>query len=253
MFKPTNQNHQASIFITENFLFGRSLKIYLDPYRWHNQYRTCVAENINEEVFRVLFCDGIGAPNASIRVIVGMMDLKDAFGWSDAQLFEQVLFNPLVRSALGLLNLDDEVPAESTYYLFRKRLVEWEKAGNGDLMEKAFFDLTKIQLKLFDVDGSKVRMDSFLMGSNIAWNNRYELIHTALKSAWKENNFAIVKHLIDAEIKYLYELSKENCEKISYRSNKEALESMISQMGAIIHKIVNIPELPSTPLKLAKN
>ena len=247
MFKPTNQNHQANIFHTESFLFGRSLKIYSDPDHWHNQFRTCVVENINEDVFSVLFCDGIGAPNASIRVLVGMMDLKDAFGWSDAQLYEQVLFNPLVRSALGLLNLDDEVPVESTYYSFRKRLVEWEKAGNGDLMEKAFFDLTKIQLKLFDVDGSKVRMDSFLMSSNIAWNNRYELIHTTLKSAWKENNFAIVKHLIDSEIKYLYELSKENCEKISYRSNKEDLETRISQMGVIIHKIVNIPELPSTP------
>lgn len=46
-------------------------------------------------------------PNASIRVLVGMMSLKEGQGWSDEQLFEQCRYNLLVRSALGVMNLTD--------------------------------------------------------------------------------------------------------------------------------------------------
>ncbi len=51
-----------------------------------------------------------------------MLILKEGFGWSDEQLFEAIHFNLLVRRALGLLNLTDEVPVESTYYLFKQRV-----------------------------------------------------------------------------------------------------------------------------------
>lgn len=55
------------------------------------------------------------------------MILKEALGLSDDQIFEQTRFNLLTRSAIGLINTDDMVPTESTYYLFRKRIVENEK------------------------------------------------------------------------------------------------------------------------------
>ena len=67
---------------------------------------------------RDLFDEESGRPNAPIRLLVAMLILKEGFGWSDEQLFEAVHFNLLVRRALGLLNLTDEVPVESTYYLF---------------------------------------------------------------------------------------------------------------------------------------
>lgn len=72
----------------------------------------------------MLFNETTDAPNASVSLLVGMMVIKEAFGWSDSQLFEQCKFNLLVRSALGLYNLNDALPAESTYYLLRKRMYE---------------------------------------------------------------------------------------------------------------------------------
>jgi hypothetical protein len=46
------------------------------------------------------------------------------------------------------------------------------------LFEKAFAQITKTQMIDFYVSGKKIRMDSKLLGSNIAWLSRYELIDT---------------------------------------------------------------------------
>ena len=69
----------------------------------------------------------MGAPNASIQIMVGMMILKEGHGWSDIQLFENSRFNLLTRSALGLFNVNDPLPAESTYYLLRKRIYDHQR------------------------------------------------------------------------------------------------------------------------------
>jgi hypothetical protein len=62
----------------------------------------------------------MGAPNSPVVQLVCMIDLKEAFGWNDSQLFENYRFNLLFRSSLGLLSQDNEVPTDSTYYLFGK-------------------------------------------------------------------------------------------------------------------------------------
>ena len=53
-----------------------------------------------------------------------MMILKEGEGYSDQKLFENCHFNLLTRKVLGLTNIDDPVPAESTYYLLRKRIAD---------------------------------------------------------------------------------------------------------------------------------
>ncbi len=56
-----------------------------------------------------------------------MMILKEGEGYSDQKLFENCHFNLLTRKVLGLTNIDDPVPAESTYYLLRKRIADYYK------------------------------------------------------------------------------------------------------------------------------
>ncbi|MDR1904421.1 MAG: transposase, partial [Treponema sp.] len=135
---------------------------------WHNQFRLQVTNKINEELFKPLFSAENGAPAAPIRVLVGMMILKEGRGISDEQLFESVRFNMLARSALGLLNIDYEPPVESTYYLLRRRIAEYEKKGGENLPDRMFKELTKEQSIEFGVSGKQIRMDSKLLGSNIA-------------------------------------------------------------------------------------
>ena len=178
MFKKSELHTQGNLFSSvPSMLEGKSLSQYKDTDSWHNQFRKQIVSRIDETIFSVLFSAKMGAPNSPVSKLVGMMVLKEAFGWSDFQLFEHCRFNLLVRSALGLFNMNDEIPADSTYYLFRKRIHQHNRENNDDLLQKAFETVTRGQIKDFEVSGKSIRMDSKLFGSNIAWYSPYEIIH----------------------------------------------------------------------------
>ena len=123
MFRKSNNDSQINLFGgVPSMLEGKSKKQFDDTTAWHNQFRAQIISRIDESPYKVLYSDRMGAPNPPVSLLRGMMILKEAMNWSDLQLFEQCRFNILVRSALGLFNLNDEIPAESTYYLLRKRI-----------------------------------------------------------------------------------------------------------------------------------
>jgi hypothetical protein len=240
MFKKSKQNEQLSLFTSSNVLLNnRALKYFNNNLEWHNQFRIQVVQRVDEEVFRPLFSDGVGAPNASVRTIFGMLSLKGAFGLSDAQLFENCQFNFLYRSALGLHNFDESIPVESTYYLFRKRLVDWEKETGEDLYEKAFKQITKSQIIEFNINGKNVRLDSSLLGSNISYTSRYELIHDTLRLAYESTPLLIENLLSETEVTLLKNISNESGNKVSYRSDQSDIRLFLAQFGCIIYKILN--------------
>ena len=239
MFTKTNNPQLALFTETRTLLPEASLKTYRDSKGWHNLFREQITNRIDEELFRPLFCEDNGAPNASIRVLIGMMVLKEARGLSDSQLFEECRFNLLVRMALGLYNMDDSIPAESTYYLLRKRIVEWERAGNENLIEKVFAQVTKEQAIELEINGKKIRMDSKLMGSNICWYSRYELIHEVVGKAYKYLKGERKEVVLSGRERELLESTiKETGGKVSYRSSKAELEMKVAELGEVIYKII---------------
>lgn len=91
MFKKTAPNPQLDMFTAPAMQLGdRACKKYSDPNAWHNQFYSLVTTKIDEEIFKPLFPSGkkSGRPNASIRVLVGMSILKEGYGCSDEDLFE---------------------------------------------------------------------------------------------------------------------------------------------------------------------
>jgi Transposase domain (DUF772). len=242
MFKETDRHTQMDLFsAADNMLSGRSLSFYQDKSAWHNIFRKEVLMRLNEGLFRVLFCNDNGAPNVSVRVLVSMMVLKESQGWSDAQLFEQCQYNILTRSALGLLNIKDPVPAESTYYLFRKRIVYHEKETGENLLEKAFSQLTGDQIRDFQVSGKLLRMDSKLIGSNIAWYSRYELIHESICVFYKSREKYIQKrNLPTSDISLLESIMGEGGNKVVYRSSKTEITTRMKELGKLIYKLLAI-------------
>jgi len=197
MFKKSNKETQLDAFSSIPTMLDRSaLKQYSDQGHWHNQFREQVVMRIDESLFSVLYNNTTGAPNAPARILVGMMILKESFGWSDSQLFEHCRFNLLVRSALGLFNINDPLPVESTYYLLRKRIYDHQKQNGEDLMGKIFAHITSGQIKEFNVNGHSIRMDSKLIGSNIAIFTRYEIIHQTLCMFYKSLDKAAKSKLL---------------------------------------------------------
>jgi len=102
MFKKSTPDKQTDLFSSvTTTLAGKTKKLYDDQRAWHNLFRTQILQRIDETPYRVLFSSRMGAPNASVSLLFSMMVIKEAYGWSDEQLFEQCRFNLLVRSALG--------------------------------------------------------------------------------------------------------------------------------------------------------
>ena len=205
---------------------------------------------MDETICRPLFTEQTGAPNSPVRVLIGMMMLKEANGWSDEQLFEQGRYNLLVRSALGLMNTDDALPTESTYYLFRKRVVDYEKSSGINLIEKIFASVTKGQSTDFQVSGKSIRMDSKLLGSNIAWFTRYELIHETLRLFCKDKKNALLSHpSLTSEKTAIENLLKEKGNKVVYRSTNDEVKTKIGELGVLAYKLLQLfASLSSKPL-----
>ena len=242
MFKESDKNAQLDIFSTPaEHLRGSSQKFYLKDDSWHNVFRDNVLSHINEQIFSVLYCQDNGTPNASIRVLVGMMLLKEGQGWSDDQLFENCNYNLLVRSALGLLTLDDTVPVASTYYRFRRNIVDYNREHNVDLFKECMQSITKSQIVEFNVSGKHIRMDSKLMGSNIAWYSRYELVHETLRLFIKERRGYIYKRSLSKyDLELIKSIEGESGDKVVYYRTKSEIGSRFLALGNLMYLFIRL-------------
>ena len=243
MFKKTDPNPQLDMFTAPSMLLGnRASKKYSDPSAWHNQFYSLVTTKIDEEIVRPLFPEGkkSGRPNASIRILVAMPVLKEGFGCSDEDLFEKCEFDLLTRKGLGLELLTDVTPSIDTYYLFRCRICEYQERTGIDLMQLCFEQIAGSQIRLLKISGKSVRMDSKLIGSNIARQSRYELIHTTLVRFLKTCALTKLSSKQEERAKaYL----KEDSLKTVYRSDSESLQSNLAIIGNfIMDMLVAFPE-----------
>jgi hypothetical protein len=241
MYRESEKERQKGLWTASDTLLGeRSQKLYEDPSGWHNQFRQQITNRIDEDIFKPLYNESMGAPNAPIRILVAMMALKEGMGYSDEQLYSEGRFNLTTRSALGLLNMDDEIPVESTYYLFRKRIVEYEEATGKNLLDEAFCSITKGHCLEFGVAGKHLRMDSKFLNSNIAWYTRYEIVHETIKK-YCHSRAAMASTLNERERKLLEEILEESGRNVSYRSTKEELAVRMEALGWLVYRLLQEP------------
>lgn len=241
MLKKSSKHLQLDMFSSPVSLFsGKVQTVYENPDAWHNLFRKEVIMRIDEELFSPLYSDSQGRPNASIRVMIGMMILKEADGLSDEKIFENCRFNLLYRSALGLLNLSDTIPTESTYYLFRHNVAAYDKENGKNLFAEVFGQTTKDQCIEFGVSGKKIRMDSKLLGSNIAWLSRYELIHKTLELYYKE--IKDNAHLEATLKEKLEDALKMQGDKVVYTHTSQEVKSKLKELGTLISKVLELSE-----------
>jgi len=238
MFKKTAPNPQLDMFTAPSMQLGsRASKKYSAPNAWHNQFYSLVTTKIDEDIFKPLFPEGkkSGRPNASIRILVGMSVLKEGFGCSDEDLFEKCEFDLLTRKALGLELLTDVTPSIDTYYLFRRRICEYQESTGIDLMRQCFEQIAGNQVHLLRISGKSIRMDSKLIGSNIARQSRYELIHTTLVKFLKT---CMLTNLSPKQEEQAKAYLNEDSSKTVYRSDVDTLQSNLSRIGNFIMEIL---------------
>lgn len=238
MFRKSSATSQMDLFSSpEMFLGKRAMKSYSDPQGWHNVFFDLVTSKIDEGIFSVLYKSGnMGAPTASVRILVAMSILKEGFGCSDENLFEKMEFDLLVRKAVGLTKLDDVPPSLDTYYLFNRRLCDHADKTGEDLMEKCFEDITGQQIRQFNISGKSVRMDSKLIGSNIAKYSRYEIVLRTLQKALSHE--ANMNALNPALRKKAGPLMGEKGNHTVYTSDAATLSGKITELGNVVYAVL---------------
>ena len=236
MYRESEKTKQTDMWKDPRLEMGRRTReIFDDNEGWHHRFRREVTNRIEEDIFKPLFSKGTGSPNAPLRILVAMMALKEGLGISDEQLYEQCRFNILTRSALGLFNSDDEVPTESTYYLFRQKIGEYTEYNGKNLLEEAFEGITKNQCHEYQVSGKRIRMDSKLLGSNIAWYSRYGIVHETIRKYCGVNEITGIK---GKEQERLAAVLKEKAETVTYRSTKEEVEQLLVGLGKLMYRLL---------------
>ena len=146
-------------------------------------------------------------------------------------MFEKCEFDLLTRKALGLELLTDVPPSLDTYYLFRRRICEYQERTGVDLMQKCFEQIAGEQGRMLKISGKCVRMDSKLISSNIARQSRYELIHTTLVKFLKSVTLSCLSHEQQEQAKAYVE---EDSSKTVYRSDADTLQSSLARIGNFI-------------------
>jgi hypothetical protein len=248
MFRASPDTSQIDLFTNiERFLRGRDQVKLNDPNAWHNVFLDQVTRRIDEECFRDLFHEENGRPNAPIRLLVAMLILKEGFGWSDEQLFEAVHFNLLVRRALGLLNLTDEAPVESTYYLFKQRLYRYQVESGVNLLQEVFQELTRDQARRLGVVGEKLRMDSTLLDSNLATCTRLQLIIGCLQEFHKSLTDEQKAHLNEADRELLDRLCAKRPSRIVHGLDETTKKGWLEDFGNLLLRLHRTYSEQSSP------
>jgi len=241
MFKKSQASSVPDLFgsIVGN-LQGARYTMFSNNKSWHNLFHQYITSKIEESKFSILFSDKMGAPNAPLRILIGMMIIKEGFGWSDAQLFEQVNFNMLVMHSLGLTNINDKIPCLATYYNFKKALYEHQISTGEDLVGVMFEDLTREQADLFGVRGTFSRMDSKLIGSNIAKCSRLQLILSVLQVFYKDIKDKEVSSKLKQEDKeQLEQIIKQKPGNLVYGLDNKEKEEFLKKLGYLLLNIQN--------------
>jgi hypothetical protein len=107
-------------------------------------------------------------------------------------------------------------------------------------MGKAFAQITSEQIKEFDVNGRSIRMDSKLLGSNIALFSRYEIIHRTLCMFVKTLDTAAKSMLSAADLEQLEDLATEEPLKTVYRSTREEIKGRLQPIGMMSYKLLTL-------------
>ena len=217
---------------------SRSEKFLYDPKASHNLFYKNVYCKIPENPFSVLYCEDNGAPNANVRLMVAMRIIKEGGGYSDQEMFQAMRFDILVRKSVGLMSLEDKVPTESTYYNFFGAICEYRSRTGIDLYEEACRQVTKKQIEEYNISGRKVRMDSTLIGSNIAHYSRYRIVHATLAKAVRMPGGGVSSAFSDSVAARLKSVLDENAEHTCYELNAADMRKRFLELGLLVQQVL---------------
>jgi hypothetical protein len=189
--------------------------------------------NIDEEEFNCLYSDINSRPNAPINSMISSLILKERKDWSYTELFNQIGFNLLTKTALGLNQIDEMPFCQSTLFYFQNKMNEHFLKTGENLFEKVFTNLTAAQLKKLKIKTNIQRTDSFLAASNIRSYSRLQLLIEVvlrLHRIFNKKDKSNFKEMLS-------EYTSQSSENYIYRLKGSELPKQLEKIGDIYYRL----------------
>jgi hypothetical protein len=169
---------------------------------WAKSFREKCLPLINEDLFRPLYCEDNGAPNKSVRVLVGAMILQALFDLTDEEAQAAIDYDLRWHMALGL------DPCEDQDYLFQRTMQYFRvKLLTHEMVQIVFKELTDKLIRVLGIKIGLQRLDTTHLLSNFARLSRLgmfcETIRVLLKTLQRESPALLTEIAASLRLRYL--------------------------------------------------
>lgn len=147
---------------------------------WAKPFAEEIFPMIDEEPFRVLYCEDNGSPNTPVNIIIGACIIKELLDLSDDEVVEGLMLDIRFQYALHTTSFEEQPLSDKSLTRFRKRCYDYHSRTGVDLIHNCMVSLSSGIAKVMKVTGKTRRMDSMMIDSNIRELSRLELIYTCI-------------------------------------------------------------------------
>ena len=175
MFRESHVDNQFSL--KSSFFWMKEEYRQILANGWAGCFRRNITEKIDELPYAALYSALPSRPNAPVRVQIGMMLLEQIFRMTETEVRNGTIFDMQIQYALGIENTENIDISERTLQRFRKACLIYETTTGTDLLHNTIVALAKESADLMDIDGTKLRMDSLMIESNIKTLSRIEILY----------------------------------------------------------------------------
>lgn len=212
---------------------------------WYNQFFEDVTSRINEGIFSIIADKENSKPNNSVRVLVGMLILKEAFDYSDSELFDKVKHDFSFQKALGLNGL----VSRKVYSAFCHRLFIYERQEGRNLITECFIALNGNRSINVQRLINKVKVDSATIFTHVVHQEIYGLMIEALDKCVQNR-----KHELGVVLKKRVEDILRESQNITYESKADEMMARLQNLGNLSHEVLRRYNIkPGTSNKLRNN
>lgn len=152
---------------------------------WAKVFAQKVFPAIDEDIFSVLYSDKVSRPNTPVNVIVGALILKEAFGDTDDEMVQALMFDIRYQYALHTTSFGEQPLSDRTLSRFRARCLAYETETGTDLIHECVSRMAKEIAGFMNITPNMQRMDSLMIAANIRNLSMLELFYTCVANLAK--------------------------------------------------------------------
>ena len=152
---------------------------------WAKPFAEELFPKIDEEPFRVLYCENNGSPNTPVNIIIGASIIKELQDLSDDETVEGLMLDIRLQYALHTTSFEEQPLSDKSLTRFRNRCYEYYSKTGIDLIHNCIVSLAGEIAKVMKITGRTRRMDSMMIDANIKKLSRLELIYTCIANLVK--------------------------------------------------------------------